>query len=111
MWAANLAHGGSPIADPASTRRSLVVHFYFEDCLYYTPMVSNPGAGVYKARLPLNAATGRWVWPRRAGRRAPVPKGALVEAVFRQMTRRPYIDYLAGSPRADKRKTNKASRP
>ena len=108
VWAANLAHGGSAIRDPGSTRRSLVVHFYFEDCLYYTPMVSNPAAGVYKARLPLDAATGRWVWPRRAGRRVPVPKGALVEAVYRRITRRPFIDYLAGSPRAKRRKTDKA---
>ncbi|PZQ63630.1 MAG: phytanoyl-CoA dioxygenase, partial [Phenylobacterium zucineum] len=34
VWAANLAHGGSPILDPESTRRSLVVHHYFEDCIY-----------------------------------------------------------------------------
>ena len=27
VWAANLAHGGSAIADPQSTRRSLVVHW------------------------------------------------------------------------------------
>jgi hypothetical protein len=106
VWASNLAHGGSAIRDPASTRRSLVVHFYFEDCLYYTPMVSNPAKGVYRTRLPLDAATGRWVWPTdRAGRRVPVPKGALVEAVYRRITRRPFIDYLAGSPRARRKKT------
>ena len=110
VWAANLAHGGSPIRDPAATRRSLVVHFYFEGCLYYTPMVSNPSCGVYKTRLPLDAATGRWVWPRRAGRRVSVPKGALVEAVYRQITRRPFVDYLAGSPRAQRKKT-KSLRP
>ena len=102
VWAANTAHGGAPIADPQATRRSLVVHFFFEDCVYYTPMVSNPAAGRYKTRLPINVATGRWVWPRRNGRRVAVPKGALVEAVFRRLTRRPFIEYTAGSPRARK---------
>ncbi len=102
VWAANTAHGGAPIADPQATRRSLVVHFFFDDCVYYTPMVSNPAAGRYKTRLPINVATGRWVWPRRNGRRVSVPKGALVEAVFRRLTRRPFIEYTAGSPRARK---------
>jgi hypothetical protein len=70
VWAANLAHGGSPILDPHSTRQSLVVHYYFEDCLYYTPMLSTPERAY--VRLPANIATGGWVWPRRAGRRVPV---------------------------------------
>jgi ectoine hydroxylase-related dioxygenase (phytanoyl-CoA dioxygenase family) len=103
VWAANLAHGGAPIADPASTRRSLVVHVYFEDCHYYTPMVSNPAAGVYRTRLPLDVATGRWVWPRRDGRRVGVPAKAFAEAAWRRLARRPAIAYLAGSPRATNR--------
>jgi phytanoyl-CoA hydroxylase len=28
IWSANLVHGGSPIADPARTRKSLVCHYY-----------------------------------------------------------------------------------
>ena len=70
VWAANLAHGGSPILDPGSTRQSLVVHYYFEDCLYYTPMLSTSERAY--VRLPANVATGGWVWPRRAGRRVAV---------------------------------------
>ena len=100
VWAANLAHGGAPIANPASTRRSLVVHVYFEDCHYYTPMVSNPSKGVYRTRLPLDVATGRWVWPRRDGRRVGVPAKIVVDAAWRRLARRPAIAYLAGSPRA-----------
>jgi ectoine hydroxylase-related dioxygenase (phytanoyl-CoA dioxygenase family) len=68
VWAANLAHGGSPIQDPQATRRSLVVHHYFEDCLYYTPMHSDEAEGRLAMRLPPNARTGWWRWPSRRGR-------------------------------------------
>ncbi|MBO9710024.1 MAG: phytanoyl-CoA dioxygenase family protein [Caulobacter sp.] len=71
VWAANLAHGGSPILDPDSTRQSLVVHYYFEDCVYYTPMLSTAAKPL--VRLPDNIATGGWTWPRRQGRPVPVP--------------------------------------
>ena len=45
VWAANLLHGGSPIRDQARTRHSMVTHYYFEDCLYYQPMRSDPFLG------------------------------------------------------------------
>ncbi|MCU0705083.1 MAG: phytanoyl-CoA dioxygenase family protein [Fimbriiglobus sp.] len=33
IWSANLVHGGSPIGDPARTRKSLVCHYYtLPDC-------------------------------------------------------------------------------
>ncbi len=35
IWHANLLHGGSPIADPELTRRSLVAHFYGEGAVRY----------------------------------------------------------------------------
>jgi len=38
LWSANLIHGGAPIVDSDRTRLSLVTHYYFEDCLYITPM-------------------------------------------------------------------------
>lgn len=41
VWSSNILHGGSEVIDPNSTRYSLVTHYYFEDCLYYTPMLSN----------------------------------------------------------------------
>jgi len=85
VWAANLAHGGSPILDPGSTRQSLVVHYYFEDCLYYTPMLSTPKRTY--VRLPANIATGRWVWPRRAGRRVHVPLKQLAASVAHRVLR------------------------
>lgn len=68
VWAANLAHGGAPIVDPALTRRSLVTHFFFEDCLYYTPMRSDEASGRLALRLPADVATGGVRWPRLDGR-------------------------------------------
>lgn len=58
VWAANLVHGGSPITREGATRRSLVVHFYFEGCVYYTPMISDPEAGRLAVRLPADVRTG-----------------------------------------------------
>ncbi len=88
VWAANLAHGGAPITNPDATRRSLVVHFYFADCLYYTPVYSDVEGGRLAVRLPTNVATGGWAWPRRDGRRvAPQPTaflGACRKLLFRQ---------------------------
>jgi ectoine hydroxylase-related dioxygenase (phytanoyl-CoA dioxygenase family) len=40
LWAANLLHGGSPITDRDSTRYSMVTHYFFEGCKYYTPLLS-----------------------------------------------------------------------
>ena len=45
IWAANLLHGGSPRIDPTRTRWSQVTHYYFEDCLYYTPAYSDEVLG------------------------------------------------------------------
>lgn len=87
VWAANLAHGGAAVTDPASTRRSLVVHWYFEDCLYFTPMVSDPDAGRLKLRLPDNVATGGWVWPKRDGRSVYPGAVPLVAGLLKRMTR------------------------
>lgn len=86
VWAANLAHGGSKMLDPASTRRSLVLHYYFDDCVYYTPMLSTKTRQA--RRLPADIATGGWRWPRRGGRRVMVPVKQLASAIVHRLTRR-----------------------
>jgi hypothetical protein len=68
VWAANLAHGGSPITNPALTRRSMVTHYLFRNSLYYTPMMSDEPNDDLQVRLPQDVATGRFVWPRKGGR-------------------------------------------
>lgn len=45
IWCANLLHGGSPQIDPRMTRWSQVTHYFFDDCLYYTPAFSDEALG------------------------------------------------------------------
>ncbi len=41
IWSSNITHGGSKVTDENSTRWSQVTHYFFQDCIYYTPMLSN----------------------------------------------------------------------
>jgi hypothetical protein len=50
IWCANLLHGGSPQTDPRLTRWSQVTHYYFEDCLHYTPAFSDEVLGALDLR-------------------------------------------------------------
>jgi hypothetical protein len=59
IWASNLFHGGDPISDPSSTRRSQVTHYYFDGCRYYTPLYSDPPLGRYSWRRVIDISTGR----------------------------------------------------
>lgn len=45
IWCANLLHGGSLQTDTTLTRWSQVTHYYFEDCIYYTPAFSDETLG------------------------------------------------------------------
>lgn len=45
IWAANLLHGGSPQTDATRTRWSQVTHYFFDDCVYYTPAFSDEPLG------------------------------------------------------------------
>jgi hypothetical protein len=58
LWAANLYHGGDAIADPGRTRRSQVTHYYFNDCVYYSPMRSDRGHGKLAFQRVRNIRTG-----------------------------------------------------
>jgi hypothetical protein len=96
VWAANLVHGGAPITREGATRRSLVVHCYFEGCVYYTPMISDPESGRLAVRLPADVRTGGWMWPRRNGRRVGVRPGFFAEALVRRVLRRPAVSRRKG---------------
>jgi len=89
VWAANLAHGGAPIEAPESTRRSLVVHHFFEGCVYYTPMTSDVEGGRLDVRVPPNVRTGGRVWPRREGRLVWPDLKTVAKAAIRDLLRRP----------------------
>lgn len=68
IWAANAYHGGSPILDRSRTRHSQATHYYFDDCLYYFPMGSEPFAGKVTMREVIDIRSGRFVQPRYCGR-------------------------------------------
>jgi Phytanoyl-CoA dioxygenase (PhyH) len=57
IWAANLLHGGSPQTDPTQTRWSQVTHYYFEDCIYYTPSFSDEPLGLLDLRTIVDIGT------------------------------------------------------
>jgi hypothetical protein len=56
IWCANLLHGGSPQTDLNRSRWSQVTHYYFEDCVYYTPALSDEPLGRLELR-PVEDAT------------------------------------------------------
>ncbi len=51
IWCANLLHGGSIQNDPRLTRWSQVTHYYFDDCIYYTPAFSDETLGKLDIRM------------------------------------------------------------
>jgi hypothetical protein len=59
IWAANLLHGGSKQNDYNRTRWSQVTHYYFEDCIYYTPAFSDEALGELAVRSIFNIAANR----------------------------------------------------
>ena len=63
IWHANLLHGGSPVLNRQSRRWSQVVHYFFADCRYTTPLRSfREDQGGLALRNPVNVATGCTIW-------------------------------------------------
>ena len=71
IWAANLLHGGSRHLDNSRTRWSQVTHYYFDDCVYYTPLLSDPAYGKIYYRDLIDISTGKSQLNRYAGRDVP----------------------------------------
>ncbi|MFT3749369.1 MAG: phytanoyl-CoA dioxygenase family protein [Agriterribacter sp.] len=42
IWHANLVHGGAPIINKASTRKSMVIHYYADDVIKYHEITERP---------------------------------------------------------------------
>ena len=59
IWSANLLHGGSAQTDRTLTRWSQVTHYYFEDCIYYTPAFSDESLGQLHLRHPVAITDGQ----------------------------------------------------
>ncbi len=82
IWAANLLHGGDPITDPESTRRSQVTHYYFEGCRYWTPLSSDPPLGRIFWRRVVNVETGEVEPHYYQGKRVRLPLVAAVRGAL-----------------------------
>jgi len=62
IWSSNIIHGGSPVTKEGSSRWSQVNHYFFEDCYYYTPMLSNMVTNeLYLRNSLVNIKTGKTV--------------------------------------------------
>jgi hypothetical protein len=63
LWHANLLHGGSPVQSRTARRWSQVVHYFFDDCLYTTPLDSfSLEQGGPRLRNPRDIGTGERRW-------------------------------------------------
>lgn len=68
IWASNLLHGGDKIKRPGSTRHSQVTHYYFADCAYYAPMLTDMAIERVNIRKITNIATGQEIPSRYLGK-------------------------------------------
>ncbi len=67
IWAATLLHGGEPILREGASRHSQVTHYYFNDCIYYSPIWSDVAIDKMYMRRPTNILTGQIVENRYLG--------------------------------------------
>ncbi|HHT8901498.1 TPA: phytanoyl-CoA dioxygenase family protein [Burkholderia cenocepacia] len=58
IWCANLLHGGSHQTNPDMSRWSQVTHYFFDDCVYYTPAFSDEYLGRLQLRNIVNVVDG-----------------------------------------------------
>ncbi|AWG31194.1 phytanoyl-CoA dioxygenase family protein [Burkholderia cenocepacia] len=58
IWCANLLHGGSRQTNPDMSRWSQVTHYFFDDCIYYTPAFSDEYIGRLQLRNVVNIVDG-----------------------------------------------------
>jgi len=61
IWSSNLVHGGSKLNDLSRTRWSQVTHYYFKNCAYYTPLMTDAFCGQITYRKIKNVITGEIV--------------------------------------------------
>lgn len=77
IWCANLLHGGSVQHDPRLTRWSQVTHYYFDDCIYYTPAFSDETTGQLQLRTIRAISDGKLRPNRYLGEDFPPPAAAM----------------------------------
>lgn len=88
IWCANLLHGGSPQTDPTRTRWSQVTHYFFDDCIYYTPAFSDEYLGRLALREIVDAADGSSKPNKYLGEEIKAPEAKPPPRRFRWATRK-----------------------
>ncbi len=107
VWAANLHHGGSAVVDESRTRQSQVTHYYFSDCVYYSPQGTDLVAGTLQLRDVRDLRSGEMVPHVYRGRvlHTPTEPGAttlrMTPANAAQMPPQPPAPAQAPDPAAD----------
>lgn len=86
IWCANLLHGGSHQKDPTLTRWSQVTHYYFDDCIYYTPAFSDEALGLLDLRT-IHAISDGEVRPNRYLGEVVAKAGSSVTRKFKRLFR------------------------
>jgi len=86
IWCANLLHGGSRQNDLRLTRWSQVTHYYFEDCIYYTPAFSDEAVGRLQLRELVSVGDGQPQPNSYLGEPVAVPKRRA--SLLRRLTKR-----------------------
>ena len=61
IWTSNVVHGGGSIVDKTRTRWSQVTHYFFDDCVYTTPLANNHAKGKIFLRNITDISTGEIV--------------------------------------------------
>lgn len=92
IWSANLLHGGEKINLPGSTRHSQVTHYYFEDCIYYTPLFSDIAIKKMDIRTITDISSGKVVENKYLG--AVVKNKLSARTRFRKMVKKPLIKFF-----------------
>jgi ectoine hydroxylase-related dioxygenase (phytanoyl-CoA dioxygenase family) len=88
IWSANLLHGGEKINTPGATRYSQVTHFYFADCIYYVPRLSDIAINKIYLNHLVNIRTGEKVVNKYFGKEVkPATKIQLQQSAVRMLSK------------------------
>jgi len=88
IWSANVLHGGEPIKDKTRSRLSQVTHYYFDDCVYFSSVLSNPEIGKMQVRRPYDIAEKRLIESRYKGKKVPANIWEQMVVPYYNLTRR-----------------------
>jgi len=84
LWTSTVVHGGYKIQDKSRTRWSQVSHYYFDDCVYTTPLANTQAKGKIFQRDITDISTGKSVQNKICGE-------SLTDEEIQTVTPKPFI--------------------